>query len=215
MAHSAPSSPPDGVSPAELAELVGAHLRRQAAGLERAVRRNPCVDAILDGAGTLGLPGWYLGAGCLTNTIWNVLHGFDPVTGVKDYDLVYFDHDDLTAEAERSVEARVQRRFADLGAQLDVTNEARVHLWYESRFGRALPPYRSTEHAISTWPTTASSIGVRRDAGGFRVCAPFGLRDLFAMVVRANKTVVTRAVYEAKVERWTTVWPRLTVVPWD
>jgi hypothetical protein len=56
---------------------------------------------------------------------------------------------------------------------------------------------------------------VRRNAGAFSVCAPFGLRDLFAMVVRANKTVVTRAVYEAKVERWSTVWPRLTVVPWD
>jgi hypothetical protein len=215
MAHSDPSARPDGVSPAELAELVDADLRLQVAGLERAVRSNPCVDAVLDGAATLGLPGWYLGAGCVTNTVWNVRHGFDPVTGVKDYDLVYFDQDDLTAAAERSVEARVQRRFAELGVQLDVTNEAHVHLWYESRFGRALPPYRSTEHAISTWPTTASSIGVRRDAGGFRVCAPFGLRDLFAMVVRANKTVVTRAVYEAKVERWTTLWPRLTVVPWD
>jgi hypothetical protein len=215
MAHREPQSRPPDESGTELAELADAAVDRQVAGLERAVRSNPCVDVILDGAGALGLPGWYLGAGCITNTVWNLLHSFDPLTGVKDYDLVYFDEADLTAAAERSIEAQVQTHFADLGVRLDVTNEARVHLWYERRFGRPLPPYRSTEHAISTWPTTASSIGVRRSAGGFTVCAPFGLRDLFAMVVRANKTVVTRAVYEAKVERWTTVWPQLTIVAWD
>jgi hypothetical protein len=215
MAYRQPQSGPPDEREHELADLADADLHRQVAGLERATRSNPCVDAILAGAGVLGLPGWYLGAGCITNTVWNRLHGFDPRTGVNDYDLVYFDDADLTTDAERSVEAEAQALFADLGVRLDVTNEARVHVWYERRFGRALAPYRSTEHAISTWPTTASSIGVRRNAGGFSVCAPFGLRDLFAMVVRANKTVVTRAVYEAKVERWTTVWPRLTVVPWD
>jgi hypothetical protein len=208
-------SRPAGVSPGDLAELTDADLARQIAGLELAVRTNPYVEAVIDGAGSLGLPGWYLGAGCITNTVWNLLQGLDPVTGVKDYDLVYFDDGDLTASAEEATEARAQGLFRELGVQLDVTNEARVHLWYESRFGRPLPPYRSTEHAISTWPTTASSVGVRRDAAGFRVCAPFGLRDLFAMVIRANKTVVTRAVYEAKVARWSALWPRLTVVPWD
>jgi uncharacterized protein len=207
-------SRPVGANPDDLAELTDADLGRQVAGLELAVRTNPFVEAIIGGAGSLGLPGWYLGAGCITNTLWNLLHGFDPVTGVKDYDLVYFDDGDLTAEAEQAMETKAQGLFRELGVQLDVTNEARVHLWYESRFGRPLPPYRSTEHAIRTWPTTASSVGVRRDAAGFRVCAPFGLRDLFAMVVRPNKTVVTRAVYEAKVARWSALWPRLTVVPW-
>jgi hypothetical protein len=216
MAQRQPQSPPPDESGPDLAELADADLEQQVVGLDHAVRRNPYVDAILDGAGELSLPGWYLGAGCITNTVWNLLHGFRPATGVKDYDLVYFDEADLSAETERSIEADAQARFADLRVRLDVTNEARVHLWYERRFGRPLAPYRSTEHAISTWPSTASSIGVRRDAGGgLAICAPFGLRDLFAMVVRANKTVVTRAVYEAKAERWSSVWPRLTVLPWE
>jgi hypothetical protein len=46
---------------------------------------------------------------------------------------------------------------ATLGGVHDVKNEARVHLWYERRFGRHLEPYRSTGDAIATWPTTASS----------------------------------------------------------
>lgn len=105
--------------------------------------------------------------------------------------------------------------FSDLDVKIDVTNEARVHLWYERRFGFAIAPYRSTEHAISTWPTTASSVGVRYDVNGFIVCAPFGLDDLFSMVVRPNKRLIDEAVYEAKVQRWSQHWPRLTVVSWN
>ena len=47
-----------------------------------------------------------------------------------------------------------------------------------------------------------------------RLCAS-GLRDVFGMVVRANKTLITPDVYEDKVQRWRTAWPRLTVVGWD
>jgi hypothetical protein len=68
--------------------------------------------------------------------------------------------------------------------RLDVTNEASALLVRAGQPG--LAPYRSTEHAISTWPTTAPSIGVRHDAGGFSSALSAGP---FAMVVRANKTV--------------------------
>jgi hypothetical protein len=86
--------------------------------------------------------------------------------------------------------------------------------WYEQRFHRPLAPYRSVEHAIATWPTTASSVGVRCDGDAFVVCAPFGLADLFAMVVRANTTLVDEPVYRAKAERWWRTWPQVTVLPW-
>jgi hypothetical protein len=189
-------------------------ITRQVEALERAVRENPVALAILERAGDLGLPSWYLGAGGVTHTVWNQLHGFEPTHGIKDYDLVYFDPDDLSDRAEQKNAEIARARFADLGVKLDVKNEARVHLWYAQRFGRSIPPYRSTEHAISTWPTTASSIGVRRDDGAFTVCAPFGLSDLFGMIVRPNKAIITRAVYEAKADRWSALWPKLSVVPW-
>jgi hypothetical protein len=54
---------------------------------------------------------------------------------------------------------------------------------------------------------------VRQD-DGFAVCAPYGLTDLFGMVVRPNKVIVPRAVYEAKAARWAAVWPKLTVLAW-
>jgi hypothetical protein len=52
-------------------------------------------------------------------------------------------------------------------------------------------------------------------AGDFEVCAPFGLADLYYLIVRANPRLVSRAVYEAKAARWRSLWPALTVIPWD
>lgn len=195
-------------------QLADAPLPDQIVGLEQAVRRNRVTLAILERCAGLELPGWYLGAGAVTQTVWNELHGFEPSRGVKDYDLVYFDDADLSPEAERRAEQRAIALVGDLNIKLDVTNEARVHLWYPERFGRSIPAYRSSEEAISTWPTTASCIGVRLQGGRFVVCAPFGLRDLFAMIVRPNKAIIDKAVFEAKAQRWASLWPRLSVMPW-
>jgi hypothetical protein len=182
--------------------------------LEKILARNPVAAAILERGPALGLPDWYFGAGGVTQTIWNHLHGYELTAGIKDYDLVYFDPADLSASGEADRAREAAEAFGDLGAKIDVTNEARVHLWYEHRFGFAIDPYLSSEHAISTWPTTATSIGVRYDGGSFVVCTPFGLHDLFAMVVRPNRTLIDEAVYTSKVERWRQHWPQLVVVPW-
>ena len=77
-----------------------------------------------------------------------------------------------------------------------------MHLWYPERFGYRIRSYRSSTNAIATFPTTATAIEVRRTHGEFEYCAPFGLDDLFSLVVRPNKKQMTRAIYEAKIERW-------------
>ncbi len=202
------------LSPGESLLLADAPFGVQAAALERALRCNPAVVTILSRAPALGLPSWYLGAGAVAQTVWNQLHGFAADGGIRDYDLVYFDPEGLSPEAERSVEARAVELFADLGVAVDVTNEAAVHQWFPERFGTEIEPYRSAEHAISTWPATASCIGVRREGGGLVVCAPFGLWDLYALVVRPNKAIVSESVYLEKAGRWGRRWPRLRVMPW-
>jgi hypothetical protein len=194
-----------------LAHLPLAH---QVQALESIVRSNPVVADVLDRLPALNLGSWYIGAGGVAGTVWNHLHGFAPTHGIRDYDIVYFDAEDLSERSEKAVEAQVTQLLGANGAAIDVTNEARVHTWYEQRFGRPLGPYRSVEHAIATWPSTASSIGVRCHGGEFVVCAPFGLADLFAMVVRANTTLVDETVYRAKAERWCRTWPQVTALPW-
>jgi hypothetical protein len=96
-----------------------------------------------------------------------------------------------------------------------VKNQARVHLWYEARFGRAIAPFASTRAAIATYPTTATAIGIGMAGGRCVLYAPFGLADLLAGVVRANKALVSQAVYEAKAARWHRQWPSLRITPWQ
>jgi hypothetical protein len=180
------------------------------------LEKNRIVTSILDGAPLLELPDWYLGAGCLPQTVWNKLHGFPPTAHIKDYDLVYFDGSDLSYQGEDSHVKAGQKLFNNLGARVEIRNQARVHLWYQERFGYTIEPHRSVEDAIASWPTTATSVGVRRDSNGrFLLCAPYGLSDIFAMIVRPNKKGVTREIYEEKAQRWARSWPKLTVLPWD
>jgi hypothetical protein len=194
--------------------LAYAPVHQQIEGLELALQENDVAQAAMMAVREIALPDGYLGAGGVTQTVWNLLHHFEPGGGIKDYDLVYFDASDLTVETEKQIEADVAGRLAGLPVVVDVKNQARVHLWYEGRFGRTLEPFHSTGEAIATWPTTASSVGVRYDDKTFVVCAPFGLSDLFAMIVRPNKAIVTREVFEEKAIRWASRWPELTVLPW-
>ena len=89
----------------------------------------------------------------------------------------------------------------EIGIRVDVKNEARVHIWYEARFGRAIQPYRSIADAVATFPTTATAIAVRPPVDGLEIVAPFGLDNLCTGVVRPSKALVTRDVYENKIAR--------------
>lgn len=80
---------------------------------------------------------------------------------------------------------------------------------YPAATGR-LMPYRSTEDAIATWPTTATAIGVRLDQGRPQVVAPYGLDDLLGLILRANRVQITPGIFRDKVARWQRHWPNLT-----
>jgi uncharacterized protein len=182
--------------------------------LEGILNTSESIQYILSETPKLKLPNWYLGAGAVAQTVWNQLNGYPLDTGIKDCDLVYYDEDISSTAQERHL-LGAQTLFANLPLEIDVTNEARVHLWYEQQFGKKIKPYKSTEDAIDTWPTTATSVGVRYDDNDFKVYAPFGLDDLLGMIVRPNKVQITQDVYDKKVERWLAVWPKLTVIPWN
>ncbi|HEY3673428.1 MAG TPA: nucleotidyltransferase family protein [Acidimicrobiia bacterium] len=178
------------------------------------VRQNRTVREVLRRAEALDLPDWYLTAGCLFQTVWNVLDGHDPERGILDYDLLYFDADDLSWEAEDAVIRRCAEAFAGCGGEVEVRNEARVHLWYEDKFGAPCEPFRNTEAAIDCFAATACSVGIRTSGSEIKVYAPYGLDDLFAFVLRPNPVLAPRAVYEKKASRWSELWPRLAVLPW-
>lgn len=188
-------------------QIASERLRRDLGG-------NELVGECLERLAVLDLPQWYLGGGCIAQAVWNVAHAFPAGTGIDDFDIAYFDAD-LSARAENEAVACVRELLSDLPLRPDVKNQARVHLWYASRFGYEIRPYSSCEDAIATWPTTAAAIGVRRVAGTLQVEAPFGADDLLELTVRANRVQITPAIYAAKVTRWRRVWPLLQILPWE
>lgn len=92
------------------------------------IQKNPINRQILPLAPLLGVPDWWLTAGALFQTGWNVLDGRDPRAGIRNHDLFYFD-DDTPYEAENAVIVRARELFKDVVADVEVRNEARGHLW--------------------------------------------------------------------------------------
>ncbi|WP_405942972.1 nucleotidyltransferase family protein [Streptomyces sp. NBC_00207] len=190
-------------------------LDEQLAALKTVLSRNEVLLEVLSRTATLELPGWYVTAGCLFQTVWNVVTDRPPANGIKDYDVFYFDDGDLSWEAEDKVIRAGKQVFGDLPAEVEIRNEARVHLWYEQKFGVACAPHGSTESAIDCFAATTCCLGVRLEPDGrWRVYAPHGLSDVFNLVVRPNPVLAPREVYEAKSTRWRAQWPELTVLDW-
>lgn len=206
-----PGDQPQGPSPT-IARLP---LDAQLGALQTVLSRNTTLLRILERTAALDLPQWYLTAGCLFQTVWNVVTGRPPTHGIKDYDVFYFDDTDLSWEAEDAAIRTGRAAFADLPADVEIRNEARVHLWYEQKFGVACPPHDSVESAIDSFASTTCCLGVRLEADGrWRVYAPHGLADVFNLVIRPNPVLAPRAVYETKAERWRQEWPELRVLEW-
>jgi hypothetical protein len=139
---------------------------------------------------------------------------FDPAANIKDYDLVYFDPDVSSKKQDEFIE-KGKVIFADINAEVELVNQARVHIWYPEEFGLTIPANKKVEDGIAGWPTTATCTGIRltpqREVGTY---ATFGLEDLITMTLRPNKAIVTQEMYENKIQRWIKVWPKLTVIPW-
>lgn len=190
-------------------------LHKQIDRFREVVSSNSTLILVLERARTLKLPNWYLAGGAVSQTIWNSVSGFPPEMGIRDYDLVYYDASDLSYEAEDSVIQAGKQLFADIPVEVEIRNQARVHLWYEKKYGIPCPPHKSVEAGIDTWISTSAMVGVRlEETGQWTIYAPRGLSDFFSMVVRPNTVIGEREAYEKKAKRWKTIWTNVTIEPW-
>lgn len=172
---------------------------------------------ILERLPSLALPDAWLVAGCLFQTIWNLHDARPPESGIKDYDLFYFDASDLSEQAEAAIGERVADRYRDLGIVLEAKNQARVHTWYPEWFGHAYPALSSAQDGIRRFlvPCTCVGLQARPDAPGPRLYAPYGLDDLYAGILRPNPLIDHRALFRAKAQSYRARWPWLQTIEHD
>ena len=180
--------------------------------LRTILRADARLMDVLACARSLNLPQWRLVAGSIYQTVWNRLTGKAPGTGIKDYDLVYFDDTDLSWEAEdiaiRRAEAVISGRWP-----VEIRNQARVHLWFEQRFGSPYPQLRSADEALAHYAAVVHAVGVRLEPdGSLDIIAPFGLDDMFGMIIRPNPRRELDGGYAAKASKALETWPTLTVL---
>ena len=134
------------------------------------------------------LPDWLVFSGAVYQPVLNHLTGRPLDYRIKDYDLAYFDPADLPYEAEDAVIRRVKAAFNEpLRSMIEVRNQARVHLWFEAKFGEAYSPLSCAAEALERFTSATFAVGVRLEPGDrLHVEAPFGLADLFALRLRPN-----------------------------
>jgi hypothetical protein len=152
------------------------------------LRAMPPLMQVLSVARGLCLPDWLVFSGAVYQPVLNHLTGRSLDYGIKDYDLGYFDATDLSYEVEDAVIRRVEAAFDEpLRSMVEVRNQARVHLWFEAKFGEAFGPLSSTAEALERFASPTFAVGVRLESDDrLYIEAPFGLADLFALRLRPN-----------------------------
>ncbi|XWW96104.1 hypothetical protein V2A60_004074 [Cordyceps javanica] len=193
-------------------------LDQQLAQLRAILSTNKTLVTVLQRVATLGMPNWYVAAGSVSQTVWNHMSGMAPDTGISDYDVVYHDDADLSWDAEDGYIQKARELFADMpGVEVEIRNQARVHLWYENKYGVKCSPHKSVEAGIDSWISTSAMIGIRTGEdvnASWSVYAPRGLSDYFNMVARPNTVLGQKENYDKKAKRWKSIWEKLTIEPW-
>ncbi|MBK8903276.1 MAG: nucleotidyltransferase family protein [Anaerolineaceae bacterium] len=158
-------------------------------------------------------PDWLVGAGVLRNLVWDHLHGFTQPHLPRDIDVAFFDPTDLSPERDVKVTAQLAAILPTV--EWEATNQAAVHLWFGAEFGREVAPLCSAAEAIATWPETATCTAVRllRDDSLY-IVAPFGLDDLFQMILRRNPSRVTVEQFRQRLhdKQIRQKWPQVRVI---
>ncbi len=184
------------------------------AELAAIVRADAGLMHVLTTVRALDLPDWRLVSGAVYQAVWNARTGRPAGYGVKDYDLAYFDASDLSYEAEDVVIKRVAAAFDEpFRSQVEVRNQARVHLWFQNRFGERYAPLHSTDEALGRFVAPTFAVGVRLEADDrLGIAAPFGLDDVFAMAIRPNPNRPVAKGWAKAVDSARARWPELTVI---
>ena len=183
--------------------------------LEAILRAAPQLMQVLATARELDPPDWLIMSGAIYQRVLNHLTGRPTDYGIKDYDLGYFDASDISYEAEDVVIRRVAAAFdAPLRPLVEARNQARVHVWFEGKYGEAYSPLSSTAEALRRFVSPMFAVGVRLEAGDrLTIEAPFGLADLFALRLGPNRERPVIGSYERIAASAKARWPEIVVEP--
>lgn len=183
------------------------------ARLAAIVRADSGLMHVLTTVRGLGLNDWRVFSGAVYQSVWNAVTGRPAGYGIRDYDLGYFDPD-VSWDAEDAVIKRVAAAFQPpVRDMVEVRNQARVHLWFEGRFGEPYEALTGTDEALARFVAPAFAVGLRlEDDDTISLAAPFGLEDVFSLTIRPNPNRPLARGWDKAVANATARWPELTII---
>lgn len=187
---------------------MDAHMKQ----LTAIVQSTPWLMEVLRTVRSINLPDWYVGAGAIRNTVWNVLSDIDSTKHHNDIDVVYYN----PSTEDASIDISYQNTLNTLMPMYDweVVNQARAYRFTTAK-ERNIPQATSACHGISTWVETATCVGVRLEADDtLTICAPHGLDDLMNMIARPIPPPYQSLELfreRMKQKQWDIIWPQLQI----
>ena len=177
------------------------------------VRADPDLMHVLTTVRGLGLNDWRVFSGAVYQSVWNAVTGRPVGYGRKDFDLGYFDPD-TSWDAEDLVIKRVAAALDEpFRSEVEVRNQARVHLWFPDRFGEPYEALTGTDEALARFVAPAFAVGVRLERDDtISIAAPFGLEDVFSLTLRPNPDRPRAKGWDRVVTSARARWPELTVI---
>jgi len=101
----------------------------------------------------------------------------------------------------------------DYKYEIDVSKEARMHLWKKEMFSIDVDSYTCSEDTIDKRIATVHAIGITKEKGEIRIYAPYGLSDIFSKTIRPIKHKYnTKEIYDKKVTSWKERFDNLNII---
>ena len=173
---------------------------------------NPFNRTILERLPKLALGETWLVAGCLFQSYWNILAGQPATDQINDYDIFYFDAQDLSYEAEDKIIKSSGTLFQDLPIKIEIRNQARVPLWFKEKFGTDFPTLQRARDSIDLFLIEGSCVGLSPQGNELVLYAPYGLDDIEAGLLRPNPHTPNPTRFAAKALSYQKRWPWLRII---
>jgi hypothetical protein len=167
------------------------------------ISEQPLNIEILKTVRDLGLNDCWIGAGFIRNTVWNTLHSIKNTEIDYDIDVVFYYSENSNKRFEEELQNKLLAKIPSL--KWSVKNQARMHIKNGHK------SYADVFEAISHWPETATSIAIKIDEfDNLNLIAPYGLEDLFNLIIKPTPKFDARIVEKRVLEKnWHTKWQKL------
>ena len=181
------------------------------------LKKNDELMDVLNYIEKLKIPNFYIAAGSVFQTIWNYYDNNDLNYNIKDIDVIYYNSSDLSVETDIKYYNLINKycESKKYTYEIDVSNEARMHLWKKEKYNIDVEPYINSEDAIDKWIATVHAVGITKVDNKIKVYAPYGLSDIFSKTIRPIKHKYnTKEIYDKKASSWNERFNNLKIIEW-